>query len=58
MQSGDKPAAVHFVFLVKLELLSHAIETAKNLVKHSETRALCGLARMIGKWQAAHALAG
>jgi hypothetical protein len=30
VKSGDKPAAVHFVFLTKRELRLHAIETIKQ----------------------------
>jgi hypothetical protein len=33
VKSGDKPAAVHFVFLTKPEILLHAIETIKKSSK-------------------------
>jgi len=43
VESGDKPAAVHFVFLTKLELLLYAINILHNLVKPSGTHAICRL---------------
>ena len=43
MKSGDKPAAAHFVLLIKLELLLHIFVIVKNKVKLSETCAICGL---------------
>jgi hypothetical protein len=33
VQSGDKPAAAHFVFFIKPELRSQAIETIKQPIK-------------------------
>jgi hypothetical protein len=43
VKSGDKPAAAHFVLLIKLELLLPVIENDKNKVKPSGTREICGL---------------
>ncbi len=49
MQSGDKPAAVHFVFLTKPELCLRAIENIKQSLKSSETHAICGLDDLVGQ---------
>ena len=32
VQSGDKPAAIHFVFLINPQLLSHVIEFMKKSI--------------------------
>jgi hypothetical protein len=43
VKSGDKPAAVNLIFLTKHELTFKIIEILKQSLKHSETRAICGL---------------